>query len=49
MNKSELRQMRIYMKQCEDFRQQLEVANLENAYLKTKIGQLEKRLEEMEE
>jgi|11BtaG_2_1085332.scaffolds.fasta_scaffold115361_2 hypothetical protein len=49
MNNSELRQMKIYMKQCEDFRQLLEVADLENAYLKKKIGQLEKRLEEMEE
>jgi len=49
MNNRELRQMRIYMKQCEDFRQQLEVADLENAYLKKKIGQLEKRLEDMEE
>jgi len=49
MNNSELRQMRIYMKQCEDFRQQLEVVELENSYLQKKIEQLEKRLEETEE
>ena len=49
MNNRELRQMRIYMKQCEDFRQQLEVADLENAYLRKTIEQLEKRLEDMEE
>ena len=50
MNQNESRQLRAYMKKKrEDFRQLLEVADLENAYLRKTIEQLEKRLEDMEE
>ncbi len=46
---SDREKIRTLSEACRGFRDAFEVADLENAYLRKKIEQLEKRLEDMEE